>query len=149
MAEGWIDPMGSWLWQGQKDGCAIGLRSVGALGVAGEAWGAVGCRTCGSFCHQHRAGAPPGSLLFLALSLGIGFQAGISRRAERGRGQQALLQLIPCALLFLVVKHGSGPSPALPRGLGVHAKGAPCHSKGCAPESLQFPVSLALHCQLF
>lgn len=31
----------------------------------------------------------------------------------------------------------------------VHAVWAlPCLSKGCAPECLQFPVSLALHCQL-
>lgn len=99
---GWIvwdhDPVGSW----QKDGCAIGPQSRGALGVAGEVWGALGYRTCGSVCHQHRAGAPPASLLFLALCLGIGFQAGISGRAERGRGQRALLQhysmcfVIPC-----------------------------------------------------
>lgn len=115
---------------------------MGALRVAGEPRGALGCRLCGSLCHQHPAGAPPASLLSLALSLGIGFQAGISRRAERGGGQRALPCLIPCALLFLLVEQGSGPSPALSRGLGVHAKGTPCHSKGCALESVQFPVSL-------
>lgn len=142
--------------EGQKDGCAAGRQellrvpqSVGALGVAGEAWGAVGCRTCGSVCHQHRAEAPPASLLFLALSLGIGFQAGAAGERSVAGGSELFSGVTPCALLLLVATHGSGPSPALPRGLGVHAKGTPCQSKGCAPESLPFPVSLALHCQLF
>lgn len=92
---------------------------------------------------------PPASLLFLALSLGIGFQAGAAGERSVAGGSELFSGLTPCALLLLVATHGSGPSPALPRGLGVHAKGAPCQSKGCAPESLPFPVSLALHCQLF
>lgn len=59
------------------------------------------------------------------------------------------------ALFHLVCYHCIVKCEWFPRlpftggGRAVHAVWAlPCHSKGCAPEYLQFPVSLALHCQL-